>query len=125
MSTHKKRRIEGVESPKRKSLFHSKHQLQRHILNHHNTDNRVAVSAISALAARRLAVAGSTTPNTPKTPEPEDKPVITTTNFYSPLRKTDQNEKSSSSKKGGPKSARKARGFEPPIPRPKVSESTR
>ncbi|KPM36976.1 Polynucleotide 5'-hydroxyl-kinase GRC3 [Neonectria ditissima] len=52
------------------------------------------MSAISALAARRREAANASTPTTDATPEVEDQPVITTTNFYSPLQK--------SGSKGGP-----------------------
>ncbi|KAJ4169466.1 Polynucleotide 5'-hydroxyl-kinase grc3 [Fusarium falciforme] len=74
MSSHKKRRIDGVETPK-------------------------PMSAISALAARRREAA-STPPATQKTPEAnDDKPIVTTTNYFSPLQRSDSQNGSSSTPK--------------------------
>ncbi|KAH6996866.1 hypothetical protein EDB80DRAFT_135761 [Ilyonectria destructans] len=69
MSSNKKRRLEGLETPK-------------------------SMSAISALAARRREAASAATPPANTSPEVDDKPIISTTNFYSPLQKAGS--------KGGP-----------------------
>ncbi|KAF5005868.1 hypothetical protein FDECE_7726 [Fusarium decemcellulare] len=80
MSSHKKRRLDGVETPK-------------------------PMSAISALAARRREAASATPAAQPQ--ETDDKPIISNTNYFSPLRKSDnQNKSSSPIKKSAPKSSR-------------------
>ncbi|KAL2674995.1 hypothetical protein Neosp_011175 [[Neocosmospora] mangrovei] len=98
MSSHKKRRIDGVETPK-------------------------PMSAISALAARRREAA-STPPATQKTPEAndDDKPIVTTTNYFSPLRRSDsQNGPSSTPKKSVSKPSRQQRVTDSPAAHPKAT----
>ncbi|KAH7273902.1 hypothetical protein B0J15DRAFT_113678 [Fusarium solani] len=98
MSSHKKRRIDGVETPK-------------------------PMSAISALAARRREAA-STPPATQKTPEAndDDKPIVTTTNYFSPLQRSDsQNGSSSTPKKSVSKPSRQQRVTDSPATHPKAT----
>ncbi|KAF4997371.1 hypothetical protein FGRMN_3956 [Fusarium graminum] len=95
MSSHKKRRLDGVETPK-------------------------PMSAISALAARRREAAASSTQTTPQTPECDESLVSNNTNYFSPLRKSDgQSGTSSTPKKNGVKTSRPQRGAESPAAPPR------
>ncbi|KAM5365445.1 hypothetical protein ACJZ2D_010980 [Fusarium nematophilum] len=90
MSSHKKRRLDGVETPR-------------------------AMSAISALAARRREAAASATPPTSKPLEIEDRPIISNTNYFSPLQKNaNQDAASSTPKKSLSKPLRRQRGPDSP-----------
>ncbi|KAF7544996.1 hypothetical protein G7Z17_g9521 [Cylindrodendrum hubeiense] len=91
MSSNKKRRLEGLETPK-------------------------SMSAISALTARRREAAGAATPTPTNnaSPEVDDKPIISTTNFYSPLQKAGS--------KGGPH-ATPSKSTPKPPPQQRGSES--
>ncbi|KAJ4271685.1 Polynucleotide 5'-hydroxyl-kinase grc3 [Fusarium torreyae] len=99
MSSHKKRRIDGIDAPK-------------------------PMSAISALAARRREAAASPTPTTQQPSETDEKPIVTNTNYFSPLQKSNsQNRTSSAPKKSAVKAPRPQRGTESPRPQPKASGS--
>ncbi|KAF4450112.1 polynucleotide 5'-hydroxyl-kinase GRC3 [Fusarium austroafricanum] len=90
MSSHKKRRIDGVDSPK-------------------------PMSAIAALAARRREAAASSSQAAQSPSEPEEKPVASNTNYFSVLQKRDsQNGASSTPKKSTVKAPRSQSGTESP-----------
>ncbi|KAM0209669.1 hypothetical protein ACHAQD_011089 [Fusarium lateritium] len=94
MSSHKKRRLDGVEAPK-------------------------PMSAISALAARRREAAASAQ-TTPQPSECDENPVSSNTNYFSPLRKDDsQSGKPSTPKKSVAKVPRQQRGAESPASHPR------
>ncbi|KAH7156828.1 hypothetical protein EDB81DRAFT_401382 [Dactylonectria macrodidyma] len=101
MSSNKKRRLEGLETPK-------------------------SMSAISALAARRREAANAATSTANTSPEVEDKPIITTTNFYSPLKKTgSKGRPDATPSKGTPKRPSQQRGTESLAARQNAVDSPR
>ncbi|CAM1504231.1 Fc.00g018220.m01.CDS01 [Cosmosporella sp. VM-42] len=96
----KKRRLEGLETPK-------------------------AVSAISAIAARRRGAASAAV-STTSTPEPEDRPSTGNVNFFSPLKQYgSQNGTPKSPGKGVLKQPRPLRGSNSPAIRPNTTKSPR
>ncbi|KAF4963717.1 hypothetical protein FSARC_8287 [Fusarium sarcochroum] len=100
MSSHKKRRIDGIDAPK-------------------------PMSAISALAARRREAAASPSPTTQQPPETDEKPIVSNTNYFSPLQKGDnQNGTPSTPKKSAVRAPRPQRGTESPRAHPKASGPT-
>ncbi|KAF4978980.1 hypothetical protein FZEAL_4735 [Fusarium zealandicum] len=95
MSSHKKRRLDGLDTPK-------------------------PMSAISALAARRREAAS--TPTTQQPPESDEEPTVTKTNYFNPLRKSEsQSAPSSTPKKSVSKPSRQQRGPDSPAAHPKAS----
>ncbi|KAI5462307.1 hypothetical protein BGZ63DRAFT_354734 [Mariannaea sp. PMI_226] len=101
MSSQKKRRLDGLETPK-------------------------PMSAISALAARRREAASAAASASSTPSDDEDKSIIRTPNFFSPLQKSgDSTSATKPSNKGTPKSARNQRGSQPQATRLSGVESPR